>query len=351
MSQGANLTTVDQRGGVFQNIQCARALAALTVVGYHMGVLPFGQGGVDIFFVISGFIMSLVAPREGRTFFRKRLIRIVPLYWLTTLGVFAIAAWKPQWLNSTTAGIDYLAKSLLFIPYVKDSGHWGPLNLNGWTLEYEMLFYVVVAAALMRVRTRYATAIATLLLALFCLYVATVGTPSAVVDHLGQPFVLEFGLGVLAYWALETGVARRVAPSVWAAIAVASVMAIASFQVFLGTPAGVARVAMWGGPACLLVVALIALDLHGWTIANRLIAALGSASYAIYLVHPYVIGIATKIVKVRIGLDTPLGVAATLGVLAVVCASGYACHVSIEKPMLAALNRWVAVSRRPPRTS
>ncbi|CAB3750150.1 acyltransferase [Burkholderia puraquae] len=332
------MTMLGRPGTFFPNIQCARACAALAVVGYHMNVLPSGQAGVDVFFVISGFIMSEVAPREGRAFLRKRLIRIVPLYWLTTLGVYAIATWRPQWLHSTTARFDYLVKSLLFVPYVKENGHWGPLNLNGWTLEYEMLFYVVVALALLLVRARRAAVFTALLLALFCIYVAAYGTRSAVADHLGQPFVLEFGLGVLAHRALAAGIAGRVASRMWIGLVAASVAAIALLQFLGGTPAGFVRVAGWGVPACVLIVALVALDLNGRSVTNALAAALGAASYSIYLLHPYVIGIATRIAGVRADLGTPLGIVAATAILTAVCGAGYACHVMIEKPILAMLN-------------
>lgn len=67
-----------RRQPIYLNIQCARALAALAVVAYHLHVLPPGQAGVDVFFVISGFIMSCAAPHDGRDFLVKRLIRIVP---------------------------------------------------------------------------------------------------------------------------------------------------------------------------------------------------------------------------------------------------------------------------------
>ncbi|WP_269501786.1 acyltransferase family protein [Burkholderia sp. IMCC1007] len=334
------MNALDRPGAFFPSIQCARAFAALAVVAYHMNVLPFGQAGVDVFFVISGFIMSQVAPREGRAFLRKRLIRIVPLYWLTTLGVYAIAMWKPHWLNSTTAQVDYLVKSLLFMPYLKENGHWGPLNLNGWTLEYEMLFYVVVTLALLLIRRRHATALAALLLMLFCLYVAVRGTPSAVADHLGQPIVLEFGLGVLAHRALAAGIARRVTPRVGIGLIAASVAAIALLQpLCCDTPTGLARVAGYGLPAGVLIVALVALDLNGRSVSNRLIAALGAASYSIYLLHPYVIGIATRIGNLHAGLDTPRDLAAAVVIMAAVCVSGYACHAWIEKPMLSALRQ------------
>jgi exopolysaccharide production protein ExoZ len=336
------MQTSSLHSGIFRNLQCARAGAALAVVGYHMGVLPSGQAGVDVFFVISGFIMSVVAPREGRDFLRKRLIRIVPLYWLTTVGVFAIAVVKPHWLNSTTAGLDYLVKSMLFVPYVKEDGHWGPLNLNGWTLEYEMLFYLVIAGSMLLVRARHATRFAALALALFCAYVAAGGPASEVVVHMGQPIVLEFGLGVLASRLLEAGVARRLPCVAWL-VAAAVALAILLAAPLPATPAGFGRVVWWGLPACMLIVAAVALDLRGWTIGNTTLARLGDASYSIYLLHPYVIGAANKIVGVHLDAGTGSGMATVLATLAAVCACGCACHAWIERPMLAFLKR------KPPR--
>ncbi|MCA8318824.1 acyltransferase family protein [Burkholderia cepacia] len=325
----------------FPNIQAARAFAALAVVAYHMHVLPFGQAGVDVFFVISGFIMSWVAPGEGRMFFRKRLVRIVPLYWVTTLGIYAIAVLRPHWLNSTTAAPEYLIKSLLFVPYVKENGHWGPLNLNGWTLEYEMLFYVVVAASLVGVRARFATAFAALMLASFCLWAAIDGTPGTVAHHLGQPIVLEFGLGVVAYRMLQTGFVRRIATPAWVLAACVAVAAIPLSHALFGTPQAFARIALWGVPACVLIVSLVVLDMRNVTITNRIVTALGAASYSIYLIHPYAIGVAEKIVGVRADLQTWSSAVAACAMLGAVCVSGYVCYIRVERPMVAALNRWL----------
>ncbi|KAB1592078.1 acyltransferase [Burkholderia cepacia] len=323
----------------FPNIQAARAFAALAVVAYHMHVLPFGQAGVDVFFVISGFIMSWVAPGEGRMFFRKRLVRIVPLYWVTTLGIYAIAVLRPQWLNSTTAAPEYLIKSLLFVPYVKENGHWGPLNLNGWTLEYEMLFYVIVAASLVGVRARFATAFAALILASFCLWAAIDGTPGKVAHHLGQPIVLEFGLGVVAYRMLQTGFVRRIVTPAWVLAACVAVAAIPLSHALFGTPQAFARIALWGVPACVLIVSLVALDMRNVSIGNRVADSLGAASYSIYLLHPYVIGATEKIAGLHSNLRTWPGFVATCTTLCVVCLSGYLCHIWIERPMVSALNR------------
>ncbi|WP_176048591.1 acyltransferase [Burkholderia sp. BCC1644] len=323
----------------FPNIQAARAFAALAVVAYHMHVLPFGQAGVDVFFVISGFIMSWVAPNERREFFRKRLVRIVPLYWVTTLGIYVIAMLRPHWLNSTTAAPEYLVKSLLFLPYVKENGHWGPLNLNGWTLEYEMLFYVVVAASLACVSARFATAFAALMLASFCLWAAIDGTPGTVAHHLGQPFVLEFGLGVVAYRVLQTGFVRRIAAPAWVLAACVAITAIPLSHALFGTPQAFARIALWGVPACVLIVSLVALDMRKWSIGNSTVIALGAASYSIYLLHPYVIGAAEKIVGLHSNLQTWSGFMVTCTTLGMVCLSGYVCHIRIELPMVSVLNR------------
>src|SRR6185437_14170487 len=132
------------------NIQALRAIAALLVVFVHLavpvaalGVAPFGAGGVDLFFVISGFIMvytTVGRPISGAEFLGRRIVRIVPLYWLLTLAVFGIALIAPTLLQFTTASWGQLLKSLFFIPFAKANGDVQPVLFLGWTLNYEMFF-------------------------------------------------------------------------------------------------------------------------------------------------------------------------------------------------------------------
>ena len=96
----------------------------------------------------------------------------------------------------------------------------------------------------------------------------------------------------------------------------------------------------------MLIVAAVALDLRGWTIGNAMLARLGDASYSIYLLHPYVIGAANKIVGVRLDAGTWSGTAAALATLAAVCACGCACHAWIERPILAVLKHRLSRKRR-----
>ena len=93
-----------------ESIQVFRFFAAFSVMLVHMPIFEFGHWGVDIFFVISGFIMMYITEKNNNYFLIKRFIRIIPLYWILTLGVFAIAALKPEYLNNTTANLEDLIK-------------------------------------------------------------------------------------------------------------------------------------------------------------------------------------------------------------------------------------------------
>jgi len=345
------MRTPDLRSGTLENLQTARALAALVVVGYHIGVLPFGECGVDVFFVISGFIMSHVAPREGNDFLRKRLIRIIPLYWLSTVGVYAIAIVRPWWLNTTTAHVSYLAKSLLFIPYIKDNGHWGPLNLNGWTLEYEMLFYLVVASALVLVKARYATIVAASVLATFCVLAGNVGSSVPTISYLGRPLLLEFGFGVVCYWIVDAGALVGLERSILACLAVTAAAAMPFYFYAQGVPDEFGRVWAYGLPSFLLIASIIALEEKGWSSNSALLRKLGAASYSIYLLHPYVIGISKKVLRAEPDLHSWSGVGIVVAIVAVVCVFGHGVHLYIEKPMLARLNRCLTRSKTHPLTT
>lgn len=122
-------------------------MAATSVVYSHIGVNPdYGQFGVDIFFVISGFVMTLIVEngQKPATFLLKRVLRILPLYWILTTCLLILAIIKPELLNSTTANFTNYVKSIFFIPYFKENGSLSPLLALGWTLNYEVFFYACI---------------------------------------------------------------------------------------------------------------------------------------------------------------------------------------------------------------
>src|SRR5665213_2480367 len=153
------------------NIQILRAVAALTVVLYHVGVeqthicsdagrgcsldVWYGLDGVTLFFMISGFIMVVTSwnsfGKQGAAvdFMRRRIQRIVPLYWIvTTLAVIGISI-APSMLNVPVLDPIYIAASYLFYPVTRLNGLVRPIANLGWTLELEMMFYVIFTGALL----------------------------------------------------------------------------------------------------------------------------------------------------------------------------------------------------------
>ena len=110
--------------------------------------------GVDIFFVISGFIMVYASSRwfgsarAPRVFLAHRIARIVPLYWATMMVYLAVLLLTPWLLNSEYLAPHFVIASFLFIPAARPDGLVQPLYSLGWTLNYEMFFYALFAIAI-----------------------------------------------------------------------------------------------------------------------------------------------------------------------------------------------------------
>ncbi|MDE8346118.1 MAG: acyltransferase, partial [Acidocella sp.] len=156
------------RSGFLPNLQGLRALAAASVafshiahdalqntahpshvVGMVSALMPWGAG-VDIFFVISGFvIVHASAPLFATghsgllTFLQRRLARIVPLYWLMTAAFLAVLWLGHSAIHGDIGGWRYIIASFLFIPWPRPDGLMEPAFGLGWTLNFEMFFYLV----------------------------------------------------------------------------------------------------------------------------------------------------------------------------------------------------------------
>lgn len=266
---------------------CHFSQVALLVKGRWNDPIPGFQlaAGVDLFFVISGFIMVYAsealfgAPGGPGSFLARRLARIAPLYWAATMIAIPMFAQPYGWTD--------LAQSLLFIPYRSPSGHIVPLHGVGWTLNYEMFFYALFAVALLW-RKRAAVPGLCALFAALALFGAVVDPEAAPLQFWSRPIVLEFAFGMLIATLYRQGISLRLAPRV--VLAAAAIAAIA-----LGTsvyPEGWQRVLWWGLPAA-AIVAAVALG-PGNLGTGRIAAAaklLGNSSYSIYLVHPLMGGV------------------------------------------------------------
>ncbi|WP_374413180.1 acyltransferase family protein, partial [Novosphingobium colocasiae] len=196
---------------MLRNIQALRALAALMVVVVHLETLaaPLGIGagqlapfavGVDLFFVISGFIMVHTTARRRQSpaaFLANRLLRIAPLYWTLTALLFALAVAAPGLLGATRADPVALLKSLAFIPGERADGTMRPVLFVGWSLNLEMAFYCVFALCLTvaDLRRRVLLGVA-VLVAIAAFGFAARQQLAPELRFLTQPILLEFAAGM-----------------------------------------------------------------------------------------------------------------------------------------------------------
>jgi len=323
-------------------IQYLRAVAALSVLLYHVLLhwLPqyhahyaFLSGGVDIFFVISGFVMwGVTAGREGGSwsFFSKRLKRIVPLYWILTTVMLTIMLAMPSALLNSRFDVVHAVTSYLFIPWRHPvEGMFEPLLVQGWTLNYEMIFYLIFALILFApMRFRLPAVVGALTGLVVLGFMPHAGTSQ--LDFYTDPIILEFAMGVCLGAAVT---AQRRAP---APIAAAAVIA-GSGLLIAGTLTGVFcdRVLMWGIPAALLVSGCVFLERETGPWLAPLPLLVGDASYSIYLVHPFTVWAAFQAWhKVR-ALQSPPCVAATMIVTALASVTaGVLVYRFVELPII-----------------
>ena len=143
------------------SIQILRAAAALSVTLFHAGQwshldCAVGAAGVDVFFVISGFVLWTACearPQSPAAFLLARVGRILPLYWIVTLAVAAVAIAAPMAVPIVLPDLRHMVLSLLLLPHTDPAGGPFPLLPTGWTLTYEAFFYLVMALALAAPRT------------------------------------------------------------------------------------------------------------------------------------------------------------------------------------------------------
>lgn len=317
-----------------KSIQYLRGIAACMVLVYHLqyAVARLGyvgpwsmflSSGVDVFFVISGFIMW-VTTADDRTpaseFLRRRIIRIVPLYWLLTTCVLAHTLLSPQAMGNGLLTAPYVAASYLFFPAVHPTeGALWPLLIPGWTLNYEMAFYALFGVGLLLpAAVRLATVSATL-----CALVAIpllVPVPSlTAASFYTSPRLLEFVWGM----GLGTLFMNGIRLPIWAAVGcmVAGVVGLV-----------VGGLLVSGGSALLLVTGVIMIERAGSMPQVPALRLLGDASYSIYLSHDIVL---PAVALLWLKTSLPRTAFVTFGAVEVVAAvgAGVLLYLWVEAPI------------------
>ena len=360
------VTEARQDDRTFSGIQALRAVAALAVVGGHsvnllqrqhavvsagLERVP-GAVGVDLFFVISGFVITVSADgllrkaRPARVFLWRRVLRVIPLYWLlTAVKVLLVtllpdlsAHGSPSWWNCVS--------SFLFVPSLNPSGEIRPVIPVGWTLNFEAFFYVLFAVALLR-RRDFVRVLVPLTCAIGLLgFWRTAAWPVWTV--LADPMLFEFVAGVGIAVAVKRG--RTPARVIAWLLLVAGGLGLAVIVPAVVTTAN--RLVVWGLPAAMVVLGCAALEpelkrrLPGWLLL------LGSASYAIYLVQTFVLPVLGHAFdwgehRGMEGLPMWQVVEVTLGV-ALTTLAGVGMHLLVERPLTNLLKRRFGMERIAP---
>ncbi|WP_131547254.1 acyltransferase [Roseococcus sp. SYP-B2431] len=325
----------------FHSIQHLRAVAALMVVAYHAHVQlqrigyegPWLAGlarGVDLFFVISGFIM-VMATRDGvtpRLFLLRRFLRIAPLYYALTLLMLAIHAIEPRLLQSFVLDARHVLASFAFWPWPNlATGLMQPVLIPGWTLNYEMFFYALFALSMLAGRRSLAV-LGVMFLGLVALGRLVDGGPT--LAFFADPLILLFLAGVVLGRLYRQG--WRIPVPVAAPLAVLALPLLATMPPLLG---GAWDSLLPGLVATAVVAALVSLEAAGRLPEWRTLVALGDASYAIYLIHGTALA-ATGQAWRALGMPAdPLLL--TLACIGTGTAAGLVGYWALERP----LGRWL----------
>jgi len=328
-----------QRVGQINIVQGLRAYAALPVVLFHTGftitgIHQIGIFGVHMFFVLSGYLMASICATDSHAFLRRRIIRVVPSYWLMTILLYSVAAQFPRLMSATQAVPIELLKSLFFIPFMKSNGLFQPILFVGWTINYETIFYAVMALAVYLSKRRPSLLAAAILLSIMGVS-SMFAEKSGIARFYSDPIMFEFILGLIAYHcvhAIPIDLRLRL-KYLWAAIVAVTLVALPLIEAFDMLPS-LSRFVQFGPLSFLLILSSCLLALSGNDLRYGIIVLIGDASYTLYLVHPYIEMALDRIVAKYIPL---FHIATTFGCLfamTVAVAASIVLYRKVEKPTL-----------------
>ncbi|MDB5012217.1 MAG: acyltransferase [Daejeonella sp.] len=297
-----------------ESVQLLRAVAVLLVVYAHAFDIVdkkplqsqfyylenWGAIGLDLFFVISGFIMTIVTPRyiisrDWKDFTVKRIIRIIPLYWILSFSFSAMLL-----LKGTPNTVSEILKTLFFFPFF-DIQFTAPIIHVGWSLSLEIYFYLLISLFLVR-----AGAYIYKYLILTLVSLAIIGfifnPENALINFLTNPLLIEFALGILAgvlYKKLNNAadskrnklralaIVLTVLGSVWMlGTIVTGYFNVSEARLVLeDSKLAFIRSIVWGIPCFILLLGLVSAESLFNLKIPRFFILMGDASYSCYLLH------------------------------------------------------------------
>jgi exopolysaccharide production protein ExoZ len=332
-------------------IQILRGIAAALVVSHHSleeslaisgkmapdWLIALGACGVDIFFVISGFIIFSVTygreprnPEPAPVFLLKRFIRIFPLYWICLIATFAL--WSSGFFyRSLHLDAHILGASVFLLPSNK-------LIIGvAWTLVYEMYFYYLYSITLYIRNARISVLTTTALIGAGLLLSNFL--PQGDFRHfLSNPIALEFCFGLILSYFIHS----RALDGIWLRylwlpglilMAAAAAFSENKYSSTAG-PAATIRYLAWGLPALLVTVSFIKMRFDK-SVLNRILLPIGDASYSIYLTHPTMMIVFATLIKYHFLTSVGYPIIWPLLFVVICIVFGLLIHYFIERPILA----------------
>ncbi len=355
----------------FSNIQALRGIAVLLVIFYHLvgvqiqsssdyalpKVLQFGAVGVDIFFLISGFLMMAITQdtpsgfSSAMQFMKRRLLRIYPMYWLVSIPVTYLLFFSSRdvllslKLNPDAARYipdlpEYLFKSALLFPQV----NLPPLTIS-WTLIHEIFFYCVFSLLLLtplRARIWLIALWSVTTLVFWCLLKPSQYQPISYL--LCNPLTLEFTTGCFLAVALQKAIKIQ-SPRFFLSLGCISIIATWLIWVFRNDydfPIADMRVLYFLLPCALLLASAVLMEQHKALLPKSL-QLIGDASYSLYLTHIVFLSIGRKFWKLQ-GFEDSLfnNVLFWPSVFLAALLTGILCYRYAEKPLLQIGRKWLS---------
>jgi peptidoglycan/LPS O-acetylase OafA/YrhL len=293
-------------------IQLLRAVAAICVVyghstSYVFPEISFGGFGVDIFFIISGFVIAVVVSKSTDNFLLKRFARIIPLYWLVTFLTILLCLLFPKWFNNTSVSLSGIIKSLFFIPY--KVGTSGPIVLSGWTLNCEILFYLIIGICIYVIKNKkYLTLFCIATLTVFIVLLNIINSENYIFQFYRDRALLpEFIYGIILYHFFDYFNKQiQIKKSImlfliFLILGISALLFLILSSIYKMNISDNRNIQI-GIPSLILIISMLVFE-KSINPKNSLIKfglKLGDASYVIYLFHPFFIYFLQRLIYPRI---------------------------------------------------
>jgi exopolysaccharide production protein ExoZ len=322
-------------------IQYLRAVAAALIAFQHAMGIPafvyytahFGTVGVDLFFMISGFIMWTTTQGQNRgpgPFWLARAIRIVPMYWLFTTAYVMAALFTPASFFNLKLDPWHILMSYLFIPATHPNlGLAAPVFTLGWTLNYEAFFYLFFGLCLLIADLRVRFIVIAALFGIQTILGMWLQPTGPILSSYLDPVMLEFLSGIIL--AILAPYLARCGAGLGALLVAAGAIWIG---VVYGYDMALPRLVSHAIPSIMAVTGALMMEPWARKHQSRIGLLLGDASYSIYLIHPFAQRLFLLAVIHTIGLPNINPTAYIFSAFVIAIIAGVICYLVIERRVL-----------------